>query len=101
MADVNVSPYTCHVFVCTNDRKGIRKSCADGNSAAVRTMLKQELNDRGWKGKIRVSLCGCMGLCADGPNLIIYPQKIWLSNVRPEDVPDIVSRLEALAGGQP
>jgi (2Fe-2S) ferredoxin len=42
-----------------------------------------------------------MGLCADGPNLIIYPQKIWLSNVRPEDVPDIVSRIEALAGGRP
>ena len=96
MVDEQKSPFDSHVFVCTNDRGGRAKSCADGNNSATRRALKNELNDRGWRGQIRVSQCGCMGLCADGPNLIIYPHKIWYSGVTIEDVPDIVRRIEAL-----
>ncbi len=42
MAKRNESPFTCHVFVCTNDRQGKRKSCADNNSAQIRQVLKEE-----------------------------------------------------------
>lgn len=90
MATKSTSPYTCHVFVCTNDRHGERKSCADGNSAQVRAALKQIVADRGWKGAVRVSQCGCMGLCNEGPNVMIYPQRAWFSAVSPWDVEAIV-----------
>ena len=26
-----ISPYACHIFVCTNDRRGEKKACADGD----------------------------------------------------------------------
>ena len=95
----NVSPYVCHVFVCTNDRNGEKKSCADGNSTDIRKTLKKEVNTRGWKGKVRVSECGCLGLCQKGPNVILYPQKIWFSEVLESDVPGIISEIESIVTG--
>ena len=38
------SPYVSHVFVCTNDRAGIRKSCADNNSKLIKSKLKDKVN---------------------------------------------------------
>ena len=70
MADKKESPYLCHIFVCTNDRKGKRKSCADNDSRLVRFNLKEAVNNKGWKGKVRVSQSGCLGLCANGSNVI-------------------------------
>jgi (2Fe-2S) ferredoxin len=96
MENRNESPYIAHVFVCTNDRGGVRKSCADNDSTTVKALLKAGVNARGWKGKVRISTSGCMGLCAQGSNVIIYPQKIWLSGVVPEQVEAILSLLEEL-----
>ena len=94
--DENTAPYVCHIFVCTNDRKGARKSCADGNSMSVRQALKAEIKARGWTGRVRVSHCGCMGLCRKGPNVIFYPQKLWFSGVSEADTGTIISKIEPL-----
>ena len=99
MPTKNESPYVAHVFVCTNDRGGERKSCADNNSPLVKAKLKNAVNEKGWKGKVRISTSGCMGLCAKGSNVMIYPQKIWLSGVFPEDVDEIVSAIERIMAG--
>jgi hypothetical protein len=71
----NVSPYVCHVFVCTNDRKGERKSCADGNGADIRKALKKEVNTRGVEGKgarVQVRLPGPL---PERPQCYIVPAK--------------------------
>jgi len=94
MSNKNESPYIAHVFVCTNDRKGERKSCADNNSQIVKSKLKEAVNEKGWKGKVRISTSGCMGLCARGSNVMIYPQKIWFSEVLPDEVDEIISTIE-------
>ncbi len=75
MAEKKESPFISHIFVCTNDRGGERKSCADNNSELVRSKVKEAVGEKGWKGKVRVSQSGCMGLCAKGSNVMIYPQK--------------------------
>jgi hypothetical protein len=49
------SPFQCHIFLCTHDRKGEEKSCADGNSPTVRKKLKKEIKNHGWLSKVRVS----------------------------------------------
>ena len=96
MAEKKESPFISHIFVCTNDREGKRKSCADNNSQLVRSKLKEAVNEKGWKGKVRVSKSGCMGLCAKGSNVMIYPQKIWFSGVFPDDVEEIVSTVQGI-----
>jgi len=94
MTNIKESPYICHIFVCTNDREGRSKSCADGNSHLIKTTLKKEIGTRGWRKQVRVSTSGCMGLCAKGPNVMIYPQKIWFSEVSTDDIGQIISRVE-------
>jgi len=94
MSNKNESPYIAHVFVCTNDRGGERKSCADNNSQIVKSKLKEAVTEKGWKGKVRISTSGCMGLCARGSNVMIYPQKIWFSEVLPDEVDEIISTIE-------
>jgi hypothetical protein len=41
MAKQNEPPYAVHIFVCTNDRQGERKSCADGNTPLIKKALKE------------------------------------------------------------
>ncbi len=96
MSNTNESPYVAHVFVCTNNRGGERKSCADNNSPIVKSKLKEAVNEKGWKGKVRISTSGCMGLCSRGSNVMIYPQKIWFSEVSPDEVDEIITTIERI-----
>jgi (2Fe-2S) ferredoxin len=98
MATLNQTPFTCHVFVCTNDRQGARRSCADNDSLRLRAELKELVASRGWRTRVRVSSCGCMGLCEKGPNVILHPQGHWYSAVTPADIPQLVKQLEEIMG---
>jgi (2Fe-2S) ferredoxin len=89
-----ISPYTCHIFVCTKSRNGEKKSCGDSNAFDLKASIKKEIKNRGWKGTVRVSDSGCLGICASGPNIMIYPQQIWLSAVSPADLPEIIQIVE-------
>jgi (2Fe-2S) ferredoxin len=96
MARIIKSPFVCHVFVCTYDREGKKKSCADHNSPEIRKALKTEVANRGWKNRVRVSQSGCLGACANGPVVIVYPQDIWFSEVSAGDVGLILSKVEEI-----
>jgi len=90
------TPYKAHLFVCTKTRDTDRKSCGDGNAVKLAKNLKNEVNLLGLKGTVRVSTTGCLGLCEEGPNIFIHPQGIWLSDVRPSDLPDIMNMLKSI-----
>ncbi|MCX7009067.1 MAG: (2Fe-2S) ferredoxin domain-containing protein [Kiritimatiellaeota bacterium] len=91
-----VSPFVCHVFVCTNDRHGERKSCADGQSAKLREQLKEAIHQKPHlQGRVRVSAGGCLGLCTQGPNVLLHPQSIWCSGVMSADLPRLLEAIEA------
>ncbi len=92
----NQSPYQIHLFICTKSRGGERKSCGDGANMELKAILKDAVKDRNWKGAVRVSESSCLGVCEAGPNVMIYPQKIWLSAVTVDDVPEILQTLEEL-----
>jgi (2Fe-2S) ferredoxin len=94
----NATAYACHVFVCVNDRKGARQSCADGRTPDLKETLKKAVTDRGWKPRVRISDCGCLGLCADGPNVILYPQGIWFSAVQTSDADRILAEIGRALG---
>lgn len=91
----NDAPYQCHLFVCVKSRGGERKSCGDGSNPELKSILKDEVKKRGWKPMVRISESSCLGVCEAGPNVMIYPQKIWLSEVTPDDVPDILELIGA------
>jgi (2Fe-2S) ferredoxin len=90
-----------HVFVCENRRPpdDPRGCCACKGSEAIRQALKEELKRRGLKGQVRANAAGCLDACAYGPSMVVYPEGVWYSHVRIEDVPEIVER--HLIGGEP
>ena len=93
---VKKTPYKCHVFVCVNDRKGERQSCADGNSREIGLRLKEEARKIWPSHVVRVSQSLCMGVCDYGPNVMIYPYGVWFSAVTLNDVDEIINEIERL-----
>jgi (2Fe-2S) ferredoxin len=89
------APSRLHIFVCVNDRKNERPSCADNESVEIHARLKAIAKEKEWANeKVRVSKCGCLGLCGQGPNIVIYPRGIHFSKVSLDDLPEIESAIE-------
>jgi (2Fe-2S) ferredoxin/predicted O-methyltransferase YrrM len=85
-----MEPFRCHVFVCTQGKPEGVTSCPHHGSHAVLHALERELSLRKLNDEAQVTTCGCLGLCDDGPILIVYPEGAWYRKVREEDVPEIV-----------
>jgi (2Fe-2S) ferredoxin len=96
MMNKQPSPYLCHIFICTNVRPDHPENpgCGTKDGPALKSLLKKAVDERGWKGKVRVSTSGCMGLCSTGPNALLYPQGIHFSAVTPDDVPAILDSIQ-------
>jgi (2Fe-2S) ferredoxin len=94
-------PYERHVFVCENRRpSGDPKGCcAEKEGAEIRARLKEAVAKAGLTGRVRVNSAGCLGQCAHGATIVVYPEAVWYGHVRLEDVDRIVR--EHLAGGLP
>src|SRR5579875_2584476 len=82
--------YPIHVFVCDlNKGEGI-PCCSARGSAAVIEALRAQIAARKLFDRVQLTLSGSLGLCARGPNMVVYPEGVWYSGVRPEDVAEIV-----------
>jgi len=89
-----MSLYQKHVFICENERdpSDIRGSCSQKGSVKFREMMKQEIELRGLKGKIRVNKAGCLGTCKQGISMVIYPQGIWYGKLNENDLSEIIEK---------
>lgn len=95
------SPFKCHLFVCTNIRDSGRAACGDHGTADLKATIKAEISNRGWKGTVRVSESGCLGVCEEGPNIMVYPQQLWFSAVSAEDLSTILKTVEDILENEP
>ncbi|MGE5660169.1 MAG: (2Fe-2S) ferredoxin domain-containing protein [Actinomycetota bacterium] len=39
---------------------------------------------------VTVESSGCLGQCGNGPMVLVMPEAIWYSHIRPEEVPAII-----------
>ena len=85
-------PYQKQIFVCTNDRKGERPSCGDHQGEAVFQELRRIAKERGLHPKIRVAQAKCLGQCAQGVTIMVYPDETWYSSVQLSDVGTIAEK---------
>ena len=86
------TPYEKQMFVCTNDRRGEKPSCGDHQCEVVFQELRRIAKERGLHPRLRVAQAKCLGKCNEGVNIMVYPDDIWHSGVKPEDVPAIAQR---------
>ena len=74
-----------HVLVCGGT------GCHSANSDDIYDAFEKEIEAAGLKEEIQVIKTGCFGLCALGPIVVIYPEGAFYSQVKPDDVKEIVS----------
>lgn len=65
--------------------------CTASNSKKIFENFKKYINEYHLEEEIKVIQTGCFGLCQKGPIVAIYPDKIYYSHVKPEDVEKIVT----------
>lgn len=85
-----MEPFRFHIFACDQQKPEGVPGCAACGSAMTIDALRKEIAARGLVNEVQLTTCGSLGLCERGPNLVVYPEGIWYSGVKPEDVPEIV-----------
>lgn len=90
--------YDRHILVCTGPR------CAPGESQELYGLLKKRLEElglyqRGRQGPVKRTQCNCFGICRGGPILVVYPEGVWYSGVKPDMLERIIQ--EHLIQGRP
>lgn len=58
----------------------------------MRAEVQRRLLERGATG-VLVTPCGCLGVCFDGPNAVVYPEGVWFAGLIPEDAASLVDHL--------
>ena len=76
--------YRSHVLVCGGT------GCTSSNSQKIIEAMEAEIKAKGLDKEVQVIRTGCFGLCALGPIMIVYPEGCFYSEVKVEDVPEIV-----------
>jgi len=65
----------------------------------IRSRLKQLTAEAGLNGIIRINSTGCLGHCARGVTIVVYPEAVWYGKVSIDDVDQIFN--EHVLGGRP
>lgn len=65
--------------------------CTASNSKKIFENFKKYIDEYHLEEEIKVIQTGCFGLCQKGPIVAIYPDKIYYSHVKPEEVEKIVT----------
>jgi (2Fe-2S) ferredoxin/predicted O-methyltransferase YrrM len=86
-----MEPFRFHLFVCTQQKPEGVSSCAASGSFEVLDALDRETQGRGLNQDVQLTTCGCMGLCDEGPVMVVYPAGVWYRHVKASDVAEIVS----------
>ncbi len=85
-------PYKRQIFVCTNNANGEKVSCGDHKGEEVFRQLREIAKERKLHPTIRVAQAKCLGQCAKGVNIMVYPDNAWHSGVRIEDVSSLADQ---------
>ncbi|MEW6621844.1 MAG: NADH-quinone oxidoreductase subunit NuoF [Bacillota bacterium] len=76
--------FRAHILICSGT------GCHSFGSGSIKEVFKKELEKRGLDKEIKVVDTGCMGLCAYGPNVVVYPEGVLYCTVKVEDIQELV-----------
>lgn len=77
--------YRSHILVCGGT------GCTSSGSANLIARFNELLEANHLENEVQVVRTGCFGLCEAGPVVIVYPEGVFYSHVKVEDVDEIIS----------
>ena len=80
----NQEKYKYRVSVCSGT------GCISANCADVRNAVENAIHEHGIEKDVKVYQTGCMGICALGPVMMVYPDKIFYTELNPAKAVEIV-----------
>lgn len=82
--------YKRHVFACHTQRPPAhpRGSCAGAGALPLWERLGRLVEADGTR-EIGFTASGCMGFCAAGPLMVVYPDGVWYRPATVEDIDEI------------
>ena len=92
--------YKIHAFACFQSRPPghPRGSCGANGAEALWKRLGWGIESLG-DPRIAMTATGCLGFCAAGPLMVVYPQGIWYAPKSEADIDEIVD--SHFAKGEP
>ncbi len=69
--------------------------CHAYGSETVNINFEREIKKQGLEGEIDIKRTGCHGFCERGTLVVIYPEEICYTNVKPEDAAEVVQSVKA------
>jgi (2Fe-2S) ferredoxin len=86
--------YKKHLFFCINQRKSGKPCCQDHDAEGMVSYAKSAVKRLGLKGPggVRVNKAGCLGRCALGPCVVIYPEGVWYRYHGKADIDRIIEQ---------
>ena len=82
-----------HILVCAGT------GCISSNSLKIIDKFNSLISENGLEGDVKVAKTGCFGLCEQGPIVMVYPEHVMYTLVKPEDVQEIFD--QHVVGGKP
>ena len=74
-----------HILVCHGT------GCTSSKSPKIIENLRKIIEEKNVQN-VRVIQTGCFGLCAKGPIVIVRPEDVFYSLVKPEDAEEIIEK---------
>ncbi len=84
--------YVQHVFFCTNQRDNDKKCCQQACASEMLEYAKMRVKELGLTDnhQVRINKAGCLGRCAEGPAIVIYPEGVWYGYRNEADIDEII-----------
>jgi len=72
-----------HVLICSGS------NCISRGSKSLRNEFEEHLSNLGIREEIKLVNTGCVGLCEQGPFVIVYPEGVFYAQVKNKDIKTI------------